>query len=225
MAMILFNFIVIPVLLQGIMGLEYRYVTPNSPSDIICPGLPCLSLGQYVELTERYFTTGSTFVFLPGNHSLESVLSLENVSDVTMRGVGSGSTARIFLGRQVTIFCDEVQNIRIEGLTFILCSYQCISSAMQILDSAEIVISDSIFQGSGKEPLNTVNSIHSHNSNFTVLNCLFEGNTGSNGGAIESWNGSIHDHHWEHICQCSGWCLPVGRDEQCGHFQQWSTGV
>ena len=50
-----------------------------------CPGEPCLDLHQYIKQAEKYFTDGSTFIFLPGNHTLQTVASLSNFSNVTLK--------------------------------------------------------------------------------------------------------------------------------------------
>ncbi len=185
--MMILHLILVPVLFLGIFGQNYRYITPSR--DIICPGQPCFTLHQLTEIpkSSRYFTAGSTFIFLPGNHSLETVLILTNVSDLTLRGAGKAS---IFLGSQAAIVWDGVKNIHIERLTFIMCGYQCETSSMYFADSVEIVISNSTFQGSRNKQA-TMNSIYSENSNLNVLSCHFEGNTGYVGGAIESWKGSV----------------------------------
>lgn len=85
-----------------------------------CPGQPCLSLS---DMPGRYFTTGSTFVFLAGNHSLHTVISLTNSSDITLKGVGNGPvgnspTTRIFLEGNATILCDHVSKLNIRKLVF-----------------------------------------------------------------------------------------------------------
>ena len=94
------------------------HVKPSILSAVVCPGQPCLTLGQYTEMANRYFATGSTLVFLAGNHSLHTVLSLANVSDMTLRGPGNSSPARIFLSNNATIRCENVGSFLIDGLKF-----------------------------------------------------------------------------------------------------------
>ena len=156
----------------------------NAPSDTCCPAQPCLTLGQYTVMSDRYFTTGSTFVFLAGNHSLHTVLSLANVSDTTLRGIGNNSTASIVFSNNATIRCKNVSSFVIEGLAFLLCKCPCKEeSTLQFLDSDQIIISNSIFRGG--EVGGEVRSICSQHSNMTVLKCLFQGNRGPIGGALK----------------------------------------
>lgn len=170
-------------LVQCIIAQDFYYVKPHSSLSANCPSQPCLTLGQFTVSVERYFTTGSMFVFLPGNHSIESTLSLGNISDLTLRGVGNSSTAsRIFLGSEVSVVFYEADSVHIEGLTFILCKNQCPElSALQFINSSHISISNSSFRGSGKAKVRAISLQH---SNISVLNCLFKGNRGFNGGAI-----------------------------------------
>jgi hypothetical protein len=49
-----------------------NYVRPDDSTTVSCPGQPCLTLDQYIQQTATYFTAGSTFAFLDGNHSLST---------------------------------------------------------------------------------------------------------------------------------------------------------
>ena len=182
-------------LILGISARGVHHVKPSgSPTDT-CPDQPCLVLS---DLTASQFTTGTTFLFLAGNHSLETSLNLTNISDVTLRGAGNTSTGTInnssmrtvvlIIGQRASILCNGVSNLVIEGLTFSLCHYQCEEdSALQFFGSGKIVISNSAFQGTIIEGLRA-RSIDSHDSNITVLNCVFEANTATSGGAIHGRN-------------------------------------
>lgn len=164
----------------------FRYVKPDISSALTCPGQPCFTLGQFAGMQDEHFTIGSTFVFLAGNYSLQTVLRLAGVSDITLRGDGNGSTASVYLGNDATIICDNVTNVRIEGLQFILCKYQCKhESVLHFIDSGEVTISNCDFLGYGQETLARVRSVYSQHSNITIMNCFFKGNSGSSGGAIE----------------------------------------
>ena len=47
---------------------------------------PCLSLSEYVADQEKYFTSDSSFVFLEGEHYLDSLLKLKDISNVHLKG-------------------------------------------------------------------------------------------------------------------------------------------
>ena len=167
---------------------DVYYVMSDAPSET-CPVQPCLTLSELMEM-DRYFITGSTFVFLAGNHSLNTSLGLADVSDLTLRGDWVNSTASIFLGQNTTLVCENVSNFHIEGLTFILCKYACkIESVLLFLNSNKIIISNSVFQGN---EVAEVRSVFSQNSNITVLNCLFQANGGRNGGALKAISSSMN---------------------------------
>ena len=165
-----------------------RYVLPNGGSSPLnCPGQPCLTIDQYTQQTETYFTTGSTFVFLAGNHSPRSKLTLINISDVTLRGEGNTSQVNIICTKDVTIHCDEVQSLSIDELTFVLHSNNGIS-AFKIYSSNEIQISFSVFQGNG---IVLRRAIDLYYSSIEITSCVFNGSIGRNGGAISATHSDI----------------------------------
>lgn len=169
------------VLMLCISAHDLHYVNVNNSSADVCPVRPCFTLGQLADMTDRYFTAGSTFLFLSGNHSLQAMISLTNVSDIILRSWenGNSSSAIVYLVKNAAIVCNNVSNFHIEGLTFILCKYHCKvgGSALQFMNSAQIMISYSTFQGSGNHTQATVMSVYAQRSNVTILECLFEGNT------------------------------------------------
>ena len=95
----------------------YVRATDSPPSD--CPHQPCLTLHQYTRT--KKFTSGTTLQLLPGNHTLqESILNLTSVSNVTLRGAESNLGVNIICTNAVTIRCEKVTGLKIEGLTFLL---------------------------------------------------------------------------------------------------------
>ena len=108
---------------------------------------PCHSLSYYARF--RNFTSGSTLVFLPGNHSLSGeTLTLLNVSNITLDG---RSLANVFSTSNVTIFCKNVHNVKIEGINF----YVDLDSAtvLKILDAIAISINRNTFNGPARSIL------------------------------------------------------------------------
>lgn len=182
--------LILLVVLSKTSAQNIRYVKP-SDSNCTCPiDYPCFTLDQYVSDLESYFTTGSTFLFLGGNHSLHSHngVNLSNVSDITFKNDSNIETA--FLNG-VTILCEDVSNIRIERLVFSHQFYRRESpSALVISNSTGITITDSTFYGSND--MDGVRAIHSAYSGINVINCLFVRNTGNYGGAIYSESSSIN---------------------------------
>jgi predicted outer membrane repeat protein len=171
------------------MAREVFYIKPGIFSLPACRDLLCLSLDD-VASGSYNVTEGSTFEILSGNHSLNTMLSFTNVSDISLNGVSYGLST-IFLQENGTIQCENVSNFSIEGLKFVLCKELCRGeSALKFINS-RVSLSDSYFQGSGSRKLAKVRSILSQHCNITIANCTFDGNTGSTGGAIQSSKGDL----------------------------------
>ena len=150
-----------------------QYVKPDDSISLNCPGQPCLTLDQYTHQAATYFTTGSTFLFLPGNHTLWTTINLADISDVAFRGMEEqSSNITTIHGNSITI--TGVINLTIDGLTLK-------TTNLQIVSSEGILFSNSVFLD------NIVSALDCRNStNITVQNCHFKGNKGKYGGAIHA---------------------------------------
>ena len=158
-----------------------HYVKPSSL--ISCPGQTCLTLYQYTQQTEIYFTTRSTFVFLAGNHTVNTTVNLTSISDITLRGERN-TQVNILCLNEYGILIQNVSKMSIEGLVF-LSGYTTIGTvALKITDSNGVLIHSVTFQGS-YSIRKTFTGLHITSSDtITVTSCSFEGNTADNGGAI-----------------------------------------
>ena len=164
-------------------ALHERYVKPDNPSSLICPGQPCLTLDQFASNT-TYFTAGSTFLFLSGNHTLQTTINLTGIYDLKFkRNAEQDSTVH---GNGGKILCMGVINLTIDGLTLK-------TAYLKVLESNGIVISNSRFLGNGTPTEHNVSALTCSNSSITVINCYFEGNTRDYGGAISVEIGSHLD--------------------------------
>ena len=164
-------------------ALHERYVKPDNPSSLICPGQPCLTLDQFASNT-TYFTAGSTFLFLSGNHTLQTTINLTDIYDLKFkRNAEQDSTIH---GNGGKILCMGVINLTIDGLTLK-------TAYLEVLESNDIVISNSRFLGNGTQTEHNASTLSCSNSSITVINCYFEGNTGDYGGAISVEIGSHLD--------------------------------
>ena len=167
---------------------EVRYVKPLNASSFSCPHQPCLTLDQYARSVHAYFTAGSTFVFLPGNHGLQSIISLSNISNITLRGIRHNFTATIICMVQYAFFCENVSNLTTQWLTFDLTNslFPHHVTAMKISNSRDIMISDCTFKGSRNDNQMIARALYITESSMTITRSLFEGNTGYEGGAIHA---------------------------------------
>ena len=108
------------------------FVKPTN--DTLCPQQPCHTLEHYAQSWQLYLTSNTVVQFLPGEHILErnwNVLSVENVSNLTLIGIDSvipASTgipvaaSRISCRRGNTFFgFSNVSELFIARLTFSEC--------------------------------------------------------------------------------------------------------
>ncbi len=175
-------FQVLALILVSAQGM--RYVKPDNASSSSCPDQPCLTLDLYVEHSHVYFTTGATFVFLPGNHSLKSSISLNSVSNITLRGTEHNSSATITCTANYSVTCRNVSNLNIQWLTFSLNEnkfYYLQKVVFWTFNSRGIMISNCTFQGSERF---SVTALYATRSSITILGSVFGENKGNTGGAI-----------------------------------------
>ena len=159
------------------------YVKSDNSSPLSCPGQPCLTLDQYNQQTETYFTTGSTFVFLAGTHTMDTTVNLTSISEITLRGERN-SQVKILCLNEFGILIQNVSILSIEGLVFLSGNTTIGTVALKIIDSSRVLIHNVGFQGSYSffeffKGLRITSS-----DTITVTSCYFEGNTADNGGAI-----------------------------------------
>ena len=73
-------------------------VTPTATSCSSCPHKSnhCATLSEYAQEVQMYFTSNTTFVFLPGDHALDLNITVANFSRLTIHGLSSSdNTATI----------------------------------------------------------------------------------------------------------------------------------
>ncbi len=116
---------------------QVYYVKPESMSN--CSYHQCLTLDHYVAEETHYFTAGSVFIFLTGNHSFQTTINLTNISNITLRGEDND----VIISNGITpISFQRSRKLTIEGLVFrdwhvqVLSFYNC----------RDILISNSSFE-------------------------------------------------------------------------------
>ena len=105
-----------------------------------------ITLNEYVLNSSSYFTAGSTFVFLPGNHSLTISLNITAVSNLSLTVVESEFRATIISTHSITA-CN-VTSLDVAGIIFIfkLPTEGTPLSALHFINSDQVVIDNSVFQ-------------------------------------------------------------------------------
>ena len=171
---VLFHMLVLSTSTQDI-----HYVRSNGSSLPDHHGQPCLTLEQFIRVKNRYFTAGATFIFLEGNHSLQTPLEISHISNLSLTGVRNDSSVSIMCREYISLF--NATSIAIERLTFKRRSSN--SALISFNQSDNINISNSVFLG---ERHSVSAALSSYDSNITITNCLFKGNENlrGKGGAI-----------------------------------------
>ena len=73
------------------------YITPNV--NVPCPGVPCLTLSQYVQDQDAYFESDTELLFLSGVHQISSPIVIDgcrtNITKLVLYGIGQGQSELI----------------------------------------------------------------------------------------------------------------------------------
>ena len=115
----------IPLVASG----QVYYVKPNDSYH--CP-VECHTLAYYVANVTTYFTSNTTMIFLPGNHSLANgTVQIGNITDLTLIGNDSfipgpyglppESTSRVECNGSVVFSFENITGLVIQNLTFLGC--------------------------------------------------------------------------------------------------------
>ena len=104
-----------------------EYYVSAAPNGGCCPpsDLPCHDLSYYIANYSSYFTDDAIFYFLPGTHTLQSILNISDVSNITLQGLG-----RIEQGFHETVM---------QSTSVIRCS-DSIRSGIQVNSSSDVVL-------------------------------------------------------------------------------------
>jgi len=108
------------------------------------------TLQHYVNSSEKYFTSDTQLVFLPGKHHLQTDLVLQNVSNVTLRGQKMINTI-IYCNRSVRIVISNSAKINIQSLSIKECKYYQKEQThsplivLNVFNCSNISIEDSVF--------------------------------------------------------------------------------
>jgi predicted outer membrane repeat protein len=180
------GFVLLVLLASSVFSQCVYYVKPND-SISSCPGQSCHTIDQYASQGDKYFTTGASFLFLPGNHSLNTTLHLHDISDMIFEKEETISLVVIKIAKPLIL--KNATNVTIQGLTFMLSADKSPGnlSALGVFDSKEIFLRNLSFLGASSTTARAANISH---SDVGIINCLFVENTGYYGGAIYASNGA-----------------------------------
>ena len=119
--------LVVFVCLLTLMAAETYYVTPLSKNSSYEENVPCFTLSQYAMKTSSYFASNSTLILLPGNHSLDLELSIQNITFLSI--VQYSFISETVYISDTFITCHQsarfmfvnINIVSIRGLTFLGC--------------------------------------------------------------------------------------------------------
>ena len=174
-------------------------VTPTAASCSSCPpnSTHCATLSEYAQDAELFFTSNATIVFLPGDHALDTNVTVANIGRLTMYGESSsGNIANIVCNGSVGFsFTSMKVDFRICSLTFTSCSREYgtppVSNYALLLQSAQYVelVNCSFHDNLGTAlVVNNTNITLAGSSVFTHNHC---GSTSCVGGGIVALNSNI----------------------------------
>ena len=100
-------------------------VTPTPTTHKNCPhnSTQWATLTEYAQEAELYFTSNTTLVFLPGNHGLNTNITVANIARLTLFGHSSSSiAATIVCNESVGLSFTNMVHFRINSLAFTACN-------------------------------------------------------------------------------------------------------
>ena len=108
-------------------------VTPTTTSCSSCPHtfIKCTTLSEFVQEAKSFFADSNiTMLFLPGDHILDTNVTVSNVVRLTMRGESSsGNKTTIVCSRLVGFSFTSTVELKIDSLAFTSCSRKYCSSS------------------------------------------------------------------------------------------------
>ena len=144
---------VILYIVSGIATANEYYVSA-APNGVPCQptDLPCHNLSYYVADYSSYFTDDTIFYFLEGTHTLQGILEITNISNITLQGLGhiKQSFHETVMQSTSVIMCSDnkrasgikittSKSILMKSLTIANCSFDAYISDKKIVNSLHFV--------------------------------------------------------------------------------------
>ena len=173
-------------------------VTLTATSCSSCPhnSTNCTTLSEYAQEAELYFTSDTTMVFLPGNHTLDTNITVVSVVRLTMRGESSSdSVPTVVCSGSVGFSFTSMVDLQIYFLAFTSCSrdfsdplaskYALLFDLVEYAELVNCSFHDNL--GTALVVINT-NITLTGNTNFTRNHCEDDYCVGGGGIAANSSN-------------------------------------
>ena len=180
------------------------YIKPTA--DTPCPGEPCHTLSQYGEQYFKNFSTNTTLVFLPGDHTLNFTISVGTLSNSwddsqpdhyylpsSLILLGSPTSLPQIISRIVCTWpagflLTGITELHITALAFISCGHND-SAAINILSVWNVSISNCTFQNNtnNRSGSGFGGAIYVHGSNLILAENVFQRNFAYTGSALYAY--------------------------------------
>ena len=136
-------------------------VTPTPTSCSSCPqnSINCSTLSEYAQKAALYFTSNTTIVFLPGDHTLDAIITVADVDGLTMCGDSfSGNIVTVLCSGLVGLSFKNMVDFKIYDLAFTNCSrnsvfYPLSNSALVIQSTQSAKLNNCFFHHNLGTPL------------------------------------------------------------------------
>ena len=114
-------------------------VTPTDTSCSSCPhnSTHCATLSEYAQEAKLYFASNTTMMFVPGDHVLDTNITVASVARLTMHGESSsGNTATIVCSGSVGLSFTSMVELKIDSLAFTSCGRKYVDNHLATIQVA-----------------------------------------------------------------------------------------
>lgn len=84
--------------------------------------MSCLTLSMLAANTSSFLNSNMTLIFLAGNHTLNTELSMSNIDDFLRLSANDSATTSITCGGNANLTFGNITQMQINGLEFVRCS-------------------------------------------------------------------------------------------------------
>ena len=108
-------------------------------------------LQHYLNESEKYFTSNTQLIFLPGKHHLLTDLVIQDVQNLTLQGINQNNNTIIYCTKSVHVFINSSDNITFESISVNKCGVSQENdllaplAALKIFNCSNIALLDSLF--------------------------------------------------------------------------------
>ena len=185
-------------------------VTPTATSCSSCPhnSTNCSRFSEYAQETGLYFTSNTTMVFLPGDHFLDTNITVANATSLTMYGesfAGNRATAVCSAYKSVGLSFTSIMDFKIDSLAFTSCNRKYVMALPDFLSWN--------FLPNGTTIVHVALLLHS--THAELVNCSFNENPGTalvvnNTNITLAGNTFKHNNYYLESLNCFGYSMRGG---------------